>query len=343
MVLADTCFPYSCPGDFFSLSTPTGELLARLPSQEREVGPQDARWLGQFGWGPPSYLPVATDPSWPPERAAAAVALMRTRSEIAGRRHAAQAPDAYRPYTSDPIGAPGQPNWDWAGGEWKGVRPYPVQNTTGVGPATRETITCGMLKDAGVISSPGECQAEQVEVASAYRAWQVKQIQKGLSSPGRRFVNVAMRIGLAIASMVLPGGSFVALTFQLDTARRKLDLDLLLDVLTASASSGVVTGPGATALQSVISSVKSSRAVLAHIEAKKRAKKKLRQAADEIEALNEQLADLIESRESLDVIVAKTHEINRQIAAANAQLESGAKWLLALALLGALAYRVTRG
>ena len=101
-------------------------------------------------------------------------------------------------------------------------------------------------------------------------------------------------------------------------------------------------GATGVALKAANDTGKSSSKLVKHINARKKIKKKLSEARDAIEALNAQLADLVEQRESLDVIIAKTREINAKIAATNAELEKGALAILAPALFGALAYRMTR-
>jgi len=241
--------------------------------------------------------------------------------ELQARRAYISDPSMYHPWTGDRLCTPCTL---FRTGPWSyhGVRA--IKDTSFVGTpddAQRFFLTCGMLKDVGVISDRAGCDAVEAELTQKYNQYIIERERAAKrtakSNQLMGYIRLAMEVVVTVVATVVtgPGGAAVATAFyalehMTETAisGEKITADAALKTL-GSVVVGMVPliGPVAGAVVKGVYEV----AVLAkefyeYTEARKEMSKANDAKEASVKALLDELSDLIKERASLEELAAAT-------------------------------------
>lgn len=354
------CGPdYVCPGTYVHRGVPFGLISEVAQEHEAALSSSDRDTLRIRGYAQFSGRPVTPPREWSGEKQQIALNWMKLRSELAGRAHA---PEQYRPWTADVIcrACP-----DWTGSNkwsWRGVRGIQPAVTRGISVVPlpwdypRFVVTCGMLRDAGVISSPEGCEAEKASAMQAY----VQHLQALAEHRARRRAKTAMAVGITLATIQIvtsviattaagPAGAAVATglssTIQIMQAQMddgQIDAKEALTIAVTTIT-GIVTayasaiGPVATATAEVMRGAAKvaleAEKLIETLEAQKKQREAIRAIRSRLEGQMAELAALLEAREELSVINDLIRRMESEIARGKAEIGSRSRTAIGLGLV----------
>jgi len=294
-----------------------------------------------------------------PEFLTDAERLVRYDAEWQTRRQVqyAEPADAWRPWTDDQICQPchyyftirrNKPTlhtgggWTGRGGaaagwKWAGINSLPIGLTAN----NAHVITCGMLRDAGVITSAAECMEQDYLAQSAYRTrWE--EILKDRMKVSRwernwGYYAMAAQVITTIAATVLAGPAGTAAGAAMmaaSTAVQNGGIDWKDGMDIGIAATGLIPVVGGV-LSASLSAIKTSIELIQTIDEIKDAKKEIKEKRSQLEAANQVVLQQIQDRAELWEIEEAVRVLKAQIAASKRDL--GIQDLTPFYALGALA------
>jgi hypothetical protein len=332
------CDPYVCPGTYVPVTVPFEVLDKLLIAAIQATDQEHIRELMNLGWNEHKVIPPPS--SWSEEMRKQYLQYMKLKAEMVSRTYFSNAPGAYRPWTADPICA-GCDRWVWGwagedpGWTWKGVHSIKAKLPYGQLAPNAQIITCGMLKDQGVIETQADCVEEDAEAIEAYKRMLIKEAKKeafgGMIAQiiGTVFVAVmSVVVSVVTAGAGVPAAgvmfsSILAIGYAAAQTGGKLTPSqiggALADMLASLATLGVselIT----TTLRMVVQVSISAYDLSVELEKQEEQKKELKQKRQEIEAKTDQLRQLLEARAALEEVQKATRELQAEIDRTNREL-----------------------
>jgi hypothetical protein len=325
----NTCTPYTCVGVYVPPWVPD-EVVAHLTEDARaKLQANDEVELAHRGW--PIFTPIVPPPEWDAQRQENALNYMKLIAENGARRHAGAAQSsAYSPWQSDMVpiincdwGAPGvtKGRGPWA---WHGVQA--MQNKLAFGSGW--VISCGMLKDAGLVNTADECLREREAAAAEFARCREK-----ASDPGsaRKTAAVVTQVLMAVVSLAVGAMGWAALPYTIAGILQQMN-EGKLNGSSAARKIGVAIGSAVPYVGWIVSVVAASISVAETLEKREKAEAALKERREALEGKMKELAELIDARATIAEMTAKAKELEALTRAAEAEMYGRQKTLLAVGL-----------
>jgi hypothetical protein len=335
----NTCTPYTCVGVYVPPWVPD-EVVAHLTEEARaKLQANDEIELAHRGW--PIFTPIVPPPEWDAARQQNALDYMKLVAENGARRHAGLThSSAYSPWQSDMVpitncdwGAPGvtQGRGPWA---WHGVQA--MQNKLAFGSGW--VISCGMLKDAGLVNTADECLREREAAAAEFAKCREKASDPGT---GRKVAAIATQVLTAVVGLAVGMLGWAGLPYTIAGILQQVN-EGKLKGSSAAQKIGLAIGSAIPYVGWIVSVVSASISVAETLEQREKTQAALKARREALEGKMRELAELIDARATIAEMTAKAKELEALTIAAQEEMYGREKTLLAVGLGIVALFMLTR-
>lgn len=270
-------------------------------------------------------------------------------AELAAREAYASDPGAYRPWTADRICTPcvaqgaraatGFRNMPWS---WKGIRAIPDPQEPGLW-----YMTCGMLKDAGVIATQADCDRENAEAMSMYAA-HIDRLERTAKTAAKKAFTRSLVIsgvmaivtfgaGAALGAATVAGVAATSALSLMTTAMNNprfftemsLEQGLKLASQNLLALVPVVGGTAGTVIKMTVTTLESAKDFVDYLEQQEEISDALEAKRERIDSMMSGLDSLIRNRATFEELRAANEATQAAINDALAEKRArDRKWLV---------------
>ena len=265
----------------------------------------------------------------------------KIQQELAARSAYANDPNAYHPWTGDRLCTPcvafrSMP-WDW-----KGIHATPDPADPG-----RWYMTCGMLKDAGVIASQADCEREQRDVIQAYLSFQARLERAAKQDAQRRFTSglvmsaifalasfgVGAALGAASAAGVIATTTLSLLSTAMTSPQVFTNMDLGSGLKLIGGAllklAPAIGGVAGQVIEMTVTTANSAKEFVDYMKSRGEISDALQAKADSIDGMLLSLDQLIRQRASFEELKAANLDLQAALNEALAEKRANdQKWLI---------------